>query len=74
MAPGGNISITTDLLFRDLDSDIDASSRFGIDGTVEIETINGDRNLTTVILPETIQDPTAMIAGACPVADENSFA
>lgn len=72
--PGGNINISTNLLFRNLDSDIDASSRFGLDGTVEVTTIESDKELAPVALPENIQDPTAMITGVCPVADENSFA
>jgi large exoprotein involved in heme utilization and adhesion len=38
--PGGNISITTNLLLQDANSDISASSQFGLNGTVTIQSPN----------------------------------
>ena len=72
--PGGNINITTELIFTDLTSDIDASSQFGVDGVVEIRSPESDKELNTAILPENIQDPTGLITASCPISDENTFA
>ena len=38
--PGGNISITTNFLFQDANSEISASSQFGANGTVTIQSPN----------------------------------
>ena len=38
--PGGNISITTNLLLPDANSVISASSKFGVNGTVTIQSPN----------------------------------
>ncbi|MGK7952730.1 MAG: filamentous hemagglutinin N-terminal domain-containing protein [Xenococcaceae cyanobacterium] len=72
--PGGNINITTKLIFTDLTSDIDASSQFGVDGVVEIRSPESDKELNTAILPENIDDPTGLITASCPISDENTFA
>ncbi|MCC0177781.1 filamentous hemagglutinin N-terminal domain-containing protein [Waterburya agarophytonicola K14] len=72
--PGGNIDISTELIFTDLTSDIDASSQFGLDGVVEISSPESDKELNTAILPENIEDPTGLISASCPISDENTFA
>ncbi|MDJ0691016.1 MAG: filamentous hemagglutinin N-terminal domain-containing protein [Xenococcaceae cyanobacterium MO_188.B32] len=72
--PGGNINITTELIFTDLTSDIDASSQFGVDGVVEIKSPESDKELNTAILPENIEDPTGLITASCPISNENTFA
>ena len=69
---GGNIDITSPLLFRDSFSDIDASSKFGLDGTVEI-TVEFEEELAPDVLEETVINPVSLITSACPIANENSF-
>jgi filamentous hemagglutinin family protein len=72
--PGGNINITSELLFTDPSSQIDASSKFGLDGTVEINITQADKDLSYSVLPENIISPENLIVAACPISDENSFA
>ncbi len=72
--PGGNINITTELIFTDLTSDIDASSQFGLDGVVEINSPESEKDLGTGILPENITDPSGLITASCPSSGENVFA
>ncbi len=72
--PGGNIDITTELIFTDLTSDIDASSQFGLDGVVEIKSPESEKDLGTGILPEDITDPSGLITATCPSSGENIFA
>lgn len=69
---GGNINIETLFLFSSLNSDIDASSQFGIDGTTEINK-NLENPLTSEKLPESYK-PSQVINSLCPIAKENSFA
>ncbi|NJP21416.1 MAG: S-layer family protein [Hydrococcus sp. CRU_1_1] len=71
---GGNIQITTQGLFLSPDSDITASSQFGVDGTVEIIDLNVNRTSGLVQLPETMSDPTRLVASACTANRENVFA
>ena len=72
--PGGNINITTELIFTDLTSDIDASSQFGLDGVVEIKSPDSEKDLGTEILPGNITDPSGLITASCPSSGENVFA
>ena len=72
--PGGNINITTELIFTDLTSDIDASSQFGVDGVVEINSPESEKDLGTGILPENIVDPDSLMTASCPSSGENIFA
>ena len=71
--PGGNIDIETNTLFQSADSEIDASSQFGIDGDVTLTELQDRRIINNPVLPEN-QPPSQVIAAACPLADENSFA
>ena len=66
---GGNINITTDLLLLSPDSEIDASSQFGLDGVIEIDDLNSDKQIGVVSLPQKVVDPTALIMAVCPVKD-----
>jgi hypothetical protein len=50
---GGNIVVRTDLLLASPDSEISASARLGVDGTVAIEAPDVDLAGTLVALPET---------------------
>lgn len=69
---GGNIQISTEGLFVSPDSDITASSQFGVDGVVETANPEQD-DLGVVELPETITDPTELIAAGCPAQEGNVF-
>ncbi|GAB4552385.1 MAG: hypothetical protein Tsb0014_46240 [Pleurocapsa sp.] len=71
---GGNINITTQGLFRSPDSLISASSELGLDGNIEIEEINGDRNLELDRLPEKIVETTNLITPSCSANDNNAIA
>ena len=70
---GGNINITTQQLFGiefrpelTSQSDITASSQFGIDGTTNIEILELDPTDSLVRLPETLIDSTNQIIAGCP--------
>ncbi|MBN3898006.1 MAG: S-layer family protein [Nostoc sp. NOS(2021)] len=77
---GGNIEITTQgifgLEFRDQltpDSDINASSKFGINGTVDINNFGVDPNSGLVELPENVTDPSQQIATGCAGSEGSRF-
>lgn len=69
---GGNITITTNAIFGLLFqprltpfSDITASSQFGLNGTVTLNTLNVDPNRGLVALPANLVDPANQIAASC---------
>ncbi|MEH2024400.1 S-layer family protein [Nostoc sp.] len=69
---GGNINITTQGIFGleyrtqlTRENDITASSQFGINGTVEVNTIGVDPNSGLVELPANVTDPSQQIATGC---------
>jgi filamentous hemagglutinin family protein len=77
---GGNINITTQgifgLKYRDRltpDSDITASSQFGVNGTVDINNIGIDPNSGLVELPANVTDPSKLIATGCAGSQGSSF-
>ena len=77
---GGNIDITTQGIFglefrNELteESDISASSEFGINGTVKINNFNLDSNLGLVELPVEVSDSSQQIASGCVNQNGNSF-
>ncbi|BAY81224.1 hypothetical protein NIES267_06990 [Calothrix parasitica NIES-267] len=77
---GGNIDITTrgifGLEFREQpteQSDITASSEFGINGTVEINNIGIDPSSGLVELPAALTDSSQKIATGCSRQNGNSF-
>ena len=77
---GGNINITTQGIFglelRDRltpNSDITASSEFGVNGTVEINNITIDPNSGIVSLPTEVTDPSQQIASGCSSNNKSSF-
>ncbi len=77
---GGNINITTQgifgLTFRDRltpNSDITASSQFGVNGTVEINNITIDPSSGLVELPKELTDPSQQIANRCSSNNDSSF-
>ncbi|MEH2381383.1 MAG: S-layer family protein [Nostoc sp.] len=77
---GGNINITTQgifgLKFRPQltrESDITASSQFGVSGTVQVNTIGIDPNSGLVELPANVTDPSQQIATGCAGSQGSSF-
>ncbi|WP_292768313.1 S-layer family protein [Nostoc sp. NOS(2021)] len=77
---GGNIQITTQGIFGlklrnqlTPDSDITASSQFGLSGTVQVNTIGVDPNSGLVELPANVTDPSQQIATGCSNTNGSSF-
>ncbi|AFZ56310.1 S-layer family protein [Anabaena cylindrica FACHB-243] len=77
---GGNIDISTQgifgLQFRDqltFESDITASSQFGINGTVDINNFGVDPSSGLVELPENVTDSSQQIATGCSNNTGSSF-
>ncbi|PAX52898.1 two-partner secretion domain-containing protein [Brunnivagina elsteri] len=77
---GGNIEITTQgiigLQYRPQltpDSDITASSQFGVNGTVQVNTIGVDPNSGLIELPANVTDPSQQIAQGCSANQGSSF-
>ncbi|GAB4549556.1 MAG: hypothetical protein Tsb0014_44200 [Pleurocapsa sp.] len=68
---GGKINITTVGLFISADSLISASSEYGLDGTVEIEEVSGDRKLELNQLPVKLIDASQQITTGCSL--QNNF-
>jgi large exoprotein involved in heme utilization and adhesion len=68
---GGNIDIATQGLFLDSKSEISASSQFGIDGNVKIETTENRNGI--VKLPEIISDRSQEITTGCTADRDNVF-
>ena len=74
---GGNINITTQGLFglelrssQTNLSDITASSEFGLQGTVSINTLGFDPSKGLIGLPVDVSDPSRLIQESC-IADRN---
>ena len=77
---GGNITITAQGIFgiefreaRTPLSDITASSEIGVDGMVEINTLETDPSSGSVELPNQLADPSDQITAGCPANQENTF-
>jgi filamentous hemagglutinin family protein len=77
---GGNIQITTQgifgLKYRDRltpESDITASSQFGVNGKVDINNFGVDPNSGLVELPANVTDPSQQIASGCSANQGSSF-
>ncbi|BAY82145.1 filamentous hemagglutinin family outer membrane protein [Calothrix parasitica NIES-267] len=77
---GGNIDITTQGIFglefrNELteESDITASSQFGVNGTVAINNVNIDPNSGLVELPTELTDSSQQIASGCSTNSGSTF-
>jgi filamentous hemagglutinin family protein len=77
---GGNIYITTEGLFGleyrpqlTTESDITASSQFGLNGTVEVNTTGVSPNSSLVKLPENFTDHSQQITTGCSSQNSSSF-
>ncbi|WP_208821681.1 S-layer family protein [Tolypothrix sp. PCC 7910] len=80
LGSGGNIGITTHsifgLQFQDQltpNSDITASSQFGVSGIVQVDTVGVDPNSGLVELPANVTDPSQQIATGCAGSQGSSF-
>ncbi|MEL6927919.1 MAG: S-layer family protein [Cyanobacteria bacterium J06600_6] len=70
---GGNISITTRGLFFDSNSQINASSQFGIDGLISVDTLDVDPNADLIQLPNEPIDPNLYLSRGCGTNRNNQF-
>jgi filamentous hemagglutinin family protein len=77
---GGNIQITTQSIFGlknrpqlTPESDITASSEFGVNGTVDINNFGVDPNSGLVELPVNLVDSSQQIATGCSANQDSSF-
>ncbi|MGI0495186.1 filamentous hemagglutinin, partial [Alkalinema pantanalense CENA528] len=77
---GGNIQITTQGIFglvyrlqQTPDNDITASSEFGVNGTVNVNTIGTDPNAGLTELPVNVTDPSQKIATGCSRTQGSQF-
>ena len=77
---GGDINIRTQGIFglqfrgdRTSESDITASSEFGVNGTVEINNVGIDPSSGLVELPTELTDPSQKIAAGCSTNSDSSF-
>ncbi|XSG85183.1 MAG: filamentous hemagglutinin N-terminal domain-containing protein [Methylohalobius sp. ZOD2] len=62
---GGNIRIVSDFFFASPDSVVDASSDFGIDGTVNIDSPDTNISGSIVVLPASFMDASALLSERC---------
>ncbi|MEH1866298.1 MAG: filamentous hemagglutinin N-terminal domain-containing protein [Nostoc sp.] len=77
---GGNINITTQGIFGlkyrpqlTSEGDITASSQFGVNGTVQVNTIGVDPNSGLVKLPANVTDSSQQIASGCSANQGSRF-
>ncbi|PPT07920.1 Putative hemagglutinin-related protein [Geitlerinema sp. FC II] len=70
---GGNINISAEGFFLSPNSDIIASSQFGLDGVVAIAQPKIDTSSSLVQLNSEPIDPNLQVVSACQVASENTF-
>ncbi|MFE1746969.1 filamentous hemagglutinin N-terminal domain-containing protein [Coleofasciculus sp. H7-2] len=75
---GGNINITTSGIFGTQlrsrptsKSDITVSSEFGVDGTVQINTLDVDPSRGLATLPAELVDASGLVAQTCPASGSN---
>ncbi|WP_208346186.1 S-layer family protein, partial [Aetokthonos hydrillicola] len=77
---GGNIQISTQGIFGleprnqlTSESDITASSQFGVNGTVDIHNFGVDPNSGLVVLPTNVTDPSQQISAGCSNTNASRF-
>ncbi|HEY9768871.1 MAG TPA: filamentous hemagglutinin N-terminal domain-containing protein [Coleofasciculaceae cyanobacterium] len=70
---GGNINITTNVILLTRDVDIDASSEFGLDGVVEINSLDNQDRFEFSKLPENVTDPASLIVSFCTRDPKETF-
>ena len=70
---GGNINIATDVILLSSGSEVDASSEYGLDGSVEINSPDTSKQVGLVKLPGKIADSAALITAICQVETVNAL-
>ena len=70
---GGNIQIKTRGFFLSPDSVIEASSIFGVDGTVQINTFDADYNSNLTLLPSKLIDSSLYLTQGCGLNNNHSL-
>lgn len=70
---GGNIQINTRGLFLSADSSINASSEFGIDGVIQIETLAINPDSGIIQFPQKPIDPDLYLSTGCGEVEDNRF-
>ena len=70
---GGNIQINASGIFLSADSAVTASSQLGVDGIVEINTLEFDPNSGLVELPQNLLDEGEEIVSGCAADRGNEF-
>ena len=63
---GGNIKIDARVFLPSLNSLFSASSELGLDGVVNINSLETNEQIGIVQLPNEVRDPTVLIAAVCP--------
>ncbi len=71
--PGGNISITTNLLLADINSTISASSQFGQNGTITIQSPISPASGKIVPLSQKPLIPTSLLSQRCAALARGNF-
>jgi large exoprotein involved in heme utilization and adhesion len=66
---GGNILISTRALIQDVDSLVSASSDFGVDGTIVIDSPQGELNVEQSELPVPPIDVSSLLRESCALRD-----
>ena len=70
---GGSILIRTKGLFRTFNSTIEASSEFGIDGSVRVDTFDGNSTSALIRLPDNPVDPSHYLTAGCGLDSNDSL-
>jgi filamentous hemagglutinin family protein len=71
--PGGNITITTNLLLPDANSVISASSQFGVNGTVTVQSPNAPATGRIIPLSQKPLTATALLSQRCAALASGEF-
>ncbi|MEM6613714.1 MAG: filamentous hemagglutinin N-terminal domain-containing protein, partial [Cyanobacteria bacterium P01_C01_bin.72] len=70
---GGNIQISTRGIFLGEDSEINASSQFGFDGLIRVDTLAIDPDADLIQLPNKLIDSSHALSRGCGSSSENQF-
>ncbi|MBD2203255.1 filamentous hemagglutinin N-terminal domain-containing protein [Calothrix sp. FACHB-1219] len=70
---GGNIFISTNGIFLTPDSEIDASSQFGVDGVVTVTNPDADNKISIQELPQDLIDVSQQVVASCKRNRDNQF-
>ncbi|VAX07144.1 Putative hemagglutinin-related protein [hydrothermal vent metagenome] len=66
---GGNINIVAENFFQSPDSTVTASSQLGIDGNVQVDSLDTDISGSLSVLPSVFMDASALLHNRCAARD-----